>query len=110
MTLTKLESIEDQVKAYKELGETIDALEERRKAIGAAIMQQMQGKSLQVAEYNVRKINRLSIKLSLEEARSFNAIKLEETVDKDKIKFLYNSGQMIQGVSEIEYIQISHIK
>lgn len=110
MTTYKLETLEEQVKAYKELGSTIETLEERRKAIGAEIMQQMQGNSMRVANYNVRKINRLSIKLSLEEARAFDAIKMEETVDKDKIKYLYNSGQKIQGVSEIEYIQITQSK
>jgi hypothetical protein len=32
---------------------------------------------------------RLSIKLSLKKARALNATKIEETVDKDKIKVLY---------------------
>lgn len=107
MTENMQEGIEAQVKAYKELGDAINALEEEKKEIGQAIMQQMQGKSMQIAQYTVRKISRLSIKLSIDEARSFDAIKLEETVDKDKIKTLYHNGQQIQGVSEIEYIQIT---
>jgi hypothetical protein len=99
--------LEEQIKLHKALSKKIEEMEEQKKALGLAIMQQMQSKTLQIPGFVVRCFNRLSIKLSIEEARSLNAIKLEEIVDKDKIKTLYNSGQLIKGVSEIQYIQIT---
>lgn len=99
-------NFEEQVRLYKELSQKIEAMEEEKRRLGAAIMQQMQSKTLQLPKYIVRCCSRLSIKMSLEEARSYNAIKLEETVDKDKIKALYHSGQQIDGISEIKYIQV----
>ena len=100
-------NLEEQIRAYNELGKNIDELEQQKKALGAAIMQQMQEKTMRVADYLVRRYSRLSIKLSTEEARTLDAIKIEEAVDKGKIKALYQLGKPMQGVSEIQYIQIS---
>lgn len=94
------------IKQHKELSKKIEEMEEQKRALGAAIMQQMNNKTLQVPGYFVRLCNRLSIKLTIDEARYLNAVKMEEVVDKDKIKDLYNSGKPINGVSEIRYIQI----
>ncbi len=99
--------LEDQIKLHKELSKKIEEMEDQKRVLGLAIMQQMQSKTLRIPGFLVRCCSRLSIKLSIEEARSLNAIKLEELIDKDKIKALYNSGQSINGVSEIQYIQIS---
>lgn len=99
--------LEDQIKLHKALSKKIEEMEEEKKALGLAIMKQMENKKLCIPGFIVRCYSRLSIKLSLDEARSLNAVKLEEVVDKDKIKTLYNSGQSINGVSEIQYIQIS---
>ncbi len=99
--------LEDQIKLHKELSKKIEEMEDQKRVLGLAIMQQMQSKTLRIPGFLVRCCSRLSIKLSIEEARSLNAIKLEELIDKDKIKALYNSGQSINGVSEIHYIQIS---
>lgn len=100
-------SLEDQIRLHKELSQNIEELELQKKELGLAILQQMTEKTLSVPGYIVRRCQRLSIKLTIEEARLLNAVKMEETVDKDKIKDLYNNGESVQGVSEIEYIQIS---
>lgn len=100
-------NLEDQVRRHKELSKKIDELESEKKELGAVIIQQMTGKSLNLPGFVVRLYNRLSIKLTVEQARSLDAVKLEETVDKDKVKSLYKDGQAINGVSEIQYIQIS---
>lgn len=102
-------NLEEQVKRYKEISRKIEELEQQKKALGAAIMQQVQGKSLRVADYLVKRYMRLSFKLSLEEARALNATKIEEVVDKDKLKTLYHPNYPIQGISEVHYIQISSI-
>lgn len=80
--------LEDQVRLHKELSKKIEELESKRKDLGAAIMQQMSGKIMYVPGFVVRCYNRICIKLSIEEGRSLNAIKLEESVDKEKIKTL----------------------
>lgn len=100
-------NIEDQIKLHKEISQKIEELEEQRKALGVEIMRKMPSKIFHIPGFIVRCCSRLSIKLSLDSARSLNAIKLEETVDKEKLKALYYSGQAIEGIREIQYIQIS---
>jgi hypothetical protein len=99
--------LSEQVTLHKELSEQIAVLEEQKRVLGIAIMQNMESATLQLPGFVVRRFNRLSIKLSIDEARFFDAVKLEETVDKEKIKALYKSGHPINGVSEINYIQVS---
>lgn len=102
-------NLEEQIKLHKQLSKKIDELEEKRRHLGMTIMLHMQGKSLQVPGFLVRKFSRVSIKTTLEEARSLNATKLEEVIDKDKIKMLHNAGQPVNGISEIQYIQVSEL-
>jgi hypothetical protein len=101
-------NLEEQIHKHKEISKKIEELEELKRALGQSIMHAMQGKSLQLGCYLVKRYSRLSISTTPDEARDFNAIKLEEVVDKDKIKALYKSGRPIPGVKEIEYIVISH--
>ena len=97
--------IEEKIRLHKELSKKIHELEEQKKAIGLEIMEKMESKTLEVPGYLVRKYSRLFIKTTLDEARVLDAIKLEEVVDKDKIKTLYLAGQ-VNGISEIQYIQV----
>ena len=66
----------------------------------------MTTKTLYLGPYHVARCSRLSIKLTLEEARVLNILKIQETIDKDKVKLLHKSGKIIPGVSETHYIQI----
>lgn len=100
------DTLQNQIRLHKEISKKIDELETQKRQLGTAIMQQMQSKTLKIPGYFVRRCSRLSINTSLDEARSFDAVRLEETVDKEKIKVLYASGNPISGVSEIHYIQI----
>lgn len=99
--------LEEQIQLHKEISKKIEELEEQKKNLSLSIMQSMSGKSLQLGRYLVRRFSRLSISTTLDQARTVNAIKTEEVVDKEKIKALYKSGQPFPGVKEIEYIQIS---
>ena len=102
-------NLAEQIKAHKELSNKIKELEQQKKTLGIAIMQQMEGKSIHVADYVVKRFMRLSYSLSLEEARALNATKMEEILDKDKIKSLYLQNYPVKGVSEIHYIQIASL-
>lgn len=103
-------TLEEMVRRHREISQKIDELEKEKKALGLVIMEQMEGKSLKVADYLVRRIQRLSISVSIEEARSYNATKMEECVDKEKIKLMYSQGKIVPGVSEIQYIQVTQNK
>lgn len=100
---------QDQVRRHKELSLQIEELEKEKKALGMTIMDQMQGKTARVSDYLVKRMQRLSISTTIEDARQLNATKMEEAVDKDKIKSLYQQGHPVQGVSEVHYIQISMV-
>lgn len=100
-------NLQDQIQQHKELSIRIEELEEQKKLLGLMIMQSMTGKLLQLGPYIVKRCSRLSITTPLEIARPLNAIKMEEIVDKDAIKALYNSGIPISGVKQVNYIQVS---
>lgn len=101
--------LEEQIRLHKELSKQINDLEEKKKVLGGQILQQMTTKILQVPGYVVKQYSRLSYSISVDEARQYGAVKLEETVDKAKLKTLHQEGQRIQGVNEINYIQISEL-
>jgi hypothetical protein len=103
-------NLEDQVRLYKALSQQIEEMEEKKRALSLTIMQAMQEKTLKLSGFVVRCCSRLNIKVTLDEARSLNAVKLEEMVDKDKIKALCKDGQLINGVTEIKYIQVSSLE
>ncbi len=99
--------LEEQIRLHKEISKKIEELEEQKRLLSQAIMQSMSEKTLQMGSYFVRRYSRLSITMTPDEARPYNAVKLEETVDKEKIKELFKQGNSIAGVKEIEYIQIT---
>lgn len=99
--------LEEQVKAYKAIVHKIDELEAEKKALAGLILQQLDGTiSQKIAGFTVRRCQRFMIKLSIEEARVFGAVKMEECVDKGKIKELYQKGEPVTGVSIMEYLQV----
>lgn len=102
-------TLEEKVKAYKELGGQIEALEEQKKALAREILQLMpaDAKTVRIADYQVRRISRLSIKTSMETATLLGAVKTEEVIDREKIKELYAKGHQVPDVFEIQFIQVS---
>ena len=104
--------LEEKIARYKDLGRQIDELEKQKKALVAEILLSLpkESKTIQVAGNSVKRIRRLSIRTSLEAAKLFEAVKMQEVVDKAKIKRLYEQGQAIPDVTEIEYIQVSSLK
>ena|ERR1700733_12601885 len=103
-------NIEEQIRRHKEISLKIEELEAQKKALGQSILQAMTTKSLLVDDYVVKRYSRISITMTPEEARSYNAVKLEEVVDKDKIKALFKSGMAHPKVKEFEYIVITQRK
>jgi hypothetical protein len=104
--------LEEKIARYKDLGQQIAELEMQKKTLVAEILQSIpkESKSIQVAGSNVKRVRRLSIRTSIEAAKLFEAVKMQEVVDKAKIKRLYEQGQAIPDVTEIDYIQVSPLK
>lgn len=103
-------NLEEQIRLHKSLSQKIEEFEEQKKQLAQSILKAMTGKSLQLGGYRVNRYSRLSIKLTLEHARTLQATKFEESIDRDKIKTLYKNGHPIEGVSELEYIQVITLK
>lgn len=84
------------------------ALEEKKKALGKQILELMPAylKSYHVEDLVVRRYSRLSIKMTLEEAKALSLSKLEEVIDKEKVKELIQRGRQIPNVSTLEYITV----
>lgn len=94
------------IRVYRELGQRIAELEEQKKELGRAILQQMKTKTMSVAGYVVRKCERLNVSTDIQKAREWNATKMEEVIDKDKLKQLYQTGHEIPGISISQFIQV----
>jgi hypothetical protein len=94
------QELEDKVRAYKELSNQIAELEEKRKILGTEILQMLskETKTFLVAGYRVQRFERLSIKISLDDARMLGATKNEEVINKDEIKRLHQLGHSIPNV------------
>jgi hypothetical protein len=103
-------SLEAYIRAYKELACRIAELEGQKKQLAQVILQKMQTKTMAVAGYVVRKCERLSVSTDLQKAREWNATKMEEVVDKDKLKQLYQAGHKIPGISISQFVQICNDK
>lgn len=103
-------TIEEKIQLYKSLGKQIEELEEQKKLLAKEILQAIpqDTKMVRIADYNVRRISRLSIKISLENARLLDAVKMEEVIDKDRIKELYEKGHELPDVSEYSILNIAY--
>lgn len=103
-------SLEEKVIAYRMLADQIAALEEQRKTLGQEIFQMMTVHAIHFSQLTAKKYHRINIKTSLEDARRYQATKLEEVVDKEKIKKLLALGTSIPDISEINYIVVTRKK
>jgi hypothetical protein len=100
-------TLEEQVRRHKEISRLLDDLEAEKKALGEVILSAMSEKKMNLGPYLVKKCSRVSISSTIEEARNLNATKMEEVVDKDKLKQLYSTGESVPGIKETVYIQIT---
>ena len=105
------QELEDKVRAYKDLSSQIAELEEKRKILGAEILQMLSKgtKTFYIAGYRVQRCERLSIKISLEDARMIGATKNEEVINKDEIKRLHQLGHALPNVQMKESLIVYHL-
>jgi len=101
--------VEKKIADYKDLGRRIEELERQKKVLVAEILQfiPLETKSIHIGGNCVKRVRRLSIRTSIESAKLFQAVKMQEVVDKEKIKRLYEQGQQIPDVTEFEFIQVT---
>lgn len=106
--IIKMQEMIEKVQAYKEIQRKMEELEEEKKLLAAEILKLMpkETPTVQLADYRVKRTTRLSIRISVEMAESFGAVKMEKVVDRKVIKELFQQGQPLPDVSEITYIQV----
>lgn len=97
----------EKIATYKKYIREIDALEEAKREIAKEIIAEMPDKKFETDQYKAIRYSRLSIKTTLEHARLFDATKMEELIDKAKIKEIYNSGVPVEGVEMQSYLMVS---
>ena len=76
----------EKIATYKQLIQQIEMLEEEKRKISQEIISEMPDKKFETAEWKATRYERLSIRPALELARLLDATKMEEQVDKEKIK------------------------
>ena len=100
-------SLENEIREYHSLSLQIKELESKKKELGNLILQQMIEKKIAVSEFIVRRYDRISIRTTLSVARTWQATKTEEIVDKKKILDLVSQGKNIPGVAGYSYVTVS---
>jgi hypothetical protein len=95
------------IETYKALIRQIDLLEEEKKRIAQEILALMPDPKFETPQYKAVRYQRLSIKTTLEHARLFDATKMVEELDKEKIKEIFLSGVPIEGVEEQTFLRVS---
>jgi hypothetical protein len=98
--------LDKEIQRYRELSRQIMVLDKERKELGKRLAAQMPTDRLCVPGYTARRYHRWSIKTPLEEARSLGATHMEETLDKVKLRALYEAGHTVSGVSPYTVVQI----
>ncbi len=104
-------SLEEKVLKYKQIQNEIKRLETEKEIVYEEILHSFQQdeKELFSESFRVRKYVRLSIKTTVEEAKAFGATKVEELVDKDKIKEIIHSGVLVPNVTETNYFLVQKL-
>lgn len=99
--------LEEKVQAYRALTQQIAALEAEKKKLGEEIIALIPGKCVQLAGCKVWHMQRLNFKTSLEVAKELGATKMQEVLDKKRLKELLEDGHDIPDVSTLHYVQIT---
>lgn len=99
--------LSEKVATYKKLIRQIEALEKEKQQITQEIIAEMPDRKFETPEFKAIRYQRLSIRPPLEIARQLSATKMEEQVDKEKIKEIFYSGVPIEGVEERSYLLVS---
>lgn len=101
-------SLEIKIAKYVELRQQIEELENQKKALASEVLELLpqETSTVSIPGYRIKRASLLSIKISLENAKQFGAVKMKEVIDKEKIKKLYMEGHNPPDVSEVHFIQV----
>lgn len=97
----------EKIAVYRQLIEQIEMLDQQKQKISQEILAEMSDKKFETAEFKAIRYQRLSMRPSLELARQLDATKMEEQIDKEKIKQLFHAGIPIEGVEMRAYLVVS---
>ncbi len=100
--------LEEKILRYKQIQEQVKKLEEEKQHVYKEILQSFPQEETEIfsERYRVKRYSRMTIKTTVEEARVFQATRIEEIIDKEKIKELVQSGILVPNVTEASYFFI----
>ncbi|HLB52870.1 MAG TPA: hypothetical protein VJK48_04105 [Chlamydiales bacterium] len=104
------ESLSNQLERYNRLLQKQDALCKEKKQLTESILSSMSSEMVETSQLKAIREQKLSIRTSLEEARTFGATKMVEQVDKEKIEDLYLSGVSVPGVKLLSHLSVKSKK
>lgn len=98
-------TLDEKIILYKELQAKVKELETQKQKVYQEILGSFSNDQVQLetGQFLLKKFTRFTIKTSIEDARTLEATKTEETVDKDKIKQILYSGGSVPNVTESNY-------
>ena len=99
---------DEKVKVCKELSLEIARLDEKRRALSKEIFAEMPKElnAVDSGDYRIRKCKRIVIKTTIDEAREFDAVSVQEVVNKDRLKRLHTMGHLVPNITQYDYIAI----
>ena len=106
-----IEELEAKLNKYKEIANKVGELEHQRKQIGKELLQSFPTdlKKYATPNFRVSKQRRVNVKTTLDDARQLRSTKIEETIDKDKLLLLHETGQRVPGITVTEFVQVKKI-
>ena len=105
--------VEDLVEFYVATRDEQDQLEAQRQAVKVEIMDRLtkaKVDGMQVKDWAVTKFKMVAFKTSLEDAKKYGAVKVEEKPDTTILRKLYNKGEKIAGAEEKEELRVTLIE
>ena len=104
-----LRRLENKLQQHRTITEQIKMLEQQKKALSQEILASWPTatKKVSTAHYSVSRQKNFSIKTSLDDARLFDAVKIEEVIDRARLREIYKSGTPVPGISATEYVLVT---
>lgn len=103
-----VELLEKKLGRYRYLSDQIRLLEQEKKELSQELLQNYPAPTAKfhTPQFSVSRHSRISITTTVEHARDFHATKIEEIVDKEKLKSLHLQGLLIPGITVSEYLLV----
>lgn len=101
-----LATIEDLCFEQRRIVKQIEELSKLKENLTDQILSLMTSDKVVTTNYKITKIRQISVKTSLDCARALGCTVMQEEIDKDALRKLYQKGVTVPDVKENEWIRI----